>query len=149
MYIKWRWAMGCREGAACFSLHSYHRLSETPIILFQIKNCFSYFYCVSYCSFAIRFQSLFLLKLLSLHFLALTGWRNAEMARKITSFKMSPTQPKAVCVRNLARKSVLILFPAGLHPVPKVLADGVRKVYGYGHLFDLSLWNLDCEYNQH
>ena len=122
---------------------------KPPLLFFKLKICLSYFYCVSYCSFAISFQSLSPLKLLSLHFLALTGWRNAEIGQKITSFKMSPTQPKAVCMRNLARKSVLILFPAGLHPVPKVLANGVRKVSRYGHLFDLSLWILDCEYNQH
>jgi len=52
-------------------------------------------------------------------------------------------------MRKLARKSVPILFPAGLHPVPKALADGVRKVSGYGHLFDSSFWILDCEHNQH
>lgn len=40
---------------------------------------------------------------------------------------MFPTQLKAVCMRNLSRKSVLVLYPAGLHPVPKALADGGRK----------------------
>lgn len=45
---------------------------------------------------------------------------------------MSPMQPNAVRTRNLSRKFVLILFPDGLYPFPKVFVDGVREVSGYG-----------------
>lgn len=42
---------------------------------------------------------------------------------------MSPTQLKAVHTRNLSRKSVLILFPAGLHPISKGLMPVVWEKY--------------------